>query len=698
MGTHLNIPAVRPRIQYVADGEQAEFVYPFPVFEAEDLDVYRNAARIAEGYSVEGVGQSEGGRIVFQSAPAAGERVTIRRKMRIRRMSDFLQGSDMRADSFNDEFDRLTAIAQDLSDALDRTILAPVHEDAGAFVLPSRDARRNKALVFNESGDLTVADGAAQGWAPDAAKGDGDDDEAGEKDDDEDEADEEPVIPSASDSRYTALVAGSVQRSVAGRLGERLSVFDFGAVGDGAADDTPAFLAALAATSVVHVPAGTFRVTQPIALETGRSIVGTGSSSRLERTGGGVLIDLRGSRCRVAGLTLSGGDPAIRALADGRDIEDPVIEGVVIEGGGTGIVLEAVPSYRCHGARIAGLRMTGGSGAGLWLAGDDEAAPSSVTVRDTILAPSADSDGPGLQVDHVGQGVTVSGLMVAAPTGRPAIRLGPGARGIVLTGIVTRRDDDAPHIAMDADASGNVLVHHRRQGPGPSLAGAGSDGMTVVNGADGATRIPDLAATRWRYADPHPQEPESGSVSLDAERGLHLIDAADGEVSALLPDPETAPGTVLTVKKVDATAAPVIVTDGDGGGPDGRTLRLADRFDAVTVVSDGGAWRLTAGGRSGIRCVRREAVPGEKLTLDVDVYLFDAPSDAPGLMSLPNAADSHAVGRRVTVKMTGGSPMGLCITEEGGPGPDGADLYLMEAGDGATMVSDGAGWAIVGRC
>ena len=686
MDTHLHIPAVRPRIQYIADGDQLAFVYPFPVFEADDLDVYRNAARIADGYTVEGAGQSEGGRIVFQSAPAAGERVTIRRRMRIRRMTDFLQGSDMRADSFNDEFDRLTAIAQDLSDALDRTILAPVHEDVGAFVLPGRDVRRNKALVFNEAGDLTVSDSSRPNPAPDPGP------------DPDPDPIPEPDPPNASDSRYSALVGGSVQRSVAGRLSERLSVLDFGAVGDGAADDTPAFLAASASASVVHVPVGTFRLTQPIPVENGCAIIGHGPSSRLVRTGGGVLIDLRGSRCRVADLTLSGGDPAIRALADGRDIEDPVIERVAVEGGGAGIVLEAVPPHRCHGAGIAGLRTTGGSGPGLGMAGGDAAAPSFVTVRDANLAPRSDSAGPGLQIDHAAQGVTLSGLLVTAPTGSPAIRLGPGARGIVLTGIVTRRDDDAAHIAIDADASGNVLVHHRCLGPGPSLAGAGSGGMTVVNGADGATRIPNLAVTRWHHQDSTPMTPQTGSLFLDAGRGLHLIDAANGEISALLPDPGAAPGAVLTVKKVDATAAPVIVTDSGGGGPDGRLLRLADRFDAATVVSDGDMWRLTAGGRAGIRCVRREVVPGETLALDADVYLFQAPTSAPGLLYVPNAADSHAVGRRVTVKMTGGGAMGLSISEENGPGPDGADLYLMGAGDGATLVSDGSGWAIVGRC
>ncbi|WP_366658489.1 glycosyl hydrolase family 28-related protein [Fodinicurvata sp. EGI_FJ10296] len=693
MESHLQVPAVRPRIQYIADGAQTVFVYPFPVFAAEDLDVYRNAARIDDGYSVEGAGNSDGGRVVFQSAPAAGERVTIRRRMRIRRMTDFLQGSDMRADSFNDEFDRLTAITQDLSDALDRTILAPVHEDSGTFVLPGRDVRRNKALVFNDAGDLTVSETTPTAGETDGGDNAGDDSGGDHAPD----PPPEPDPPDAAAVGYAPAHDGAVERPVADRLGERVSIRDFGAVGDGSGDDTPAFLAALAAAPVVYVPRGEFRVTQPIPLESGHSIVGQGPSSRLVRTGGGVLIDIRGSRCRVAGLMLFSGDPAIRALADGRDIDDPVIEDVMIEGGGAGIILEAVSPHRCHGARISGLRTAGGSGPGLWLAGAYAAAPSFVTVRDAMLVPLPDSAGPALQIEFAGEGVTLSGLVAAAPTDLPAIRLGPGARGIVLTGIVTRRDDDAPHIAMHAYASGNLMVHHRRQGPGSALAGAGHDGMTVVSGVDAATVIPELAATGWRHHEPQILAPESGVVTLDASRSLHLIDATAGEISARLPYPSTWPGAVLTVKKVDTTTAPVIVTNRVGGGPDGRAVYLADRFDAVTMVSDGGTWRVTAGGRPGARCVRREAEPGETLPLDADVYLLSAPSSTPGLISLPNAADERAVGRRVTIKMAGGGAMGLAISEQDGPGPDGADLYLMEAGDAATIVSDGQGWAIIAR-
>jgi hypothetical protein len=57
---------------------------------------------------------------------------------------------------------------------------------------------------------------------------------------------------------FTPSGAGGVQRTVENKLRDVVSVKDFGAVGDGVADDTAAINAAIAASNVVFFPAGTY--------------------------------------------------------------------------------------------------------------------------------------------------------------------------------------------------------------------------------------------------------------------------------------------------------------------------------------------------------------------------------------------------------------------------------------------------------
>jgi hypothetical protein len=63
---------------------------------------------------------------------------------------------------------------------------------------------------------------------------------------------------------YTADSDGAIERSVRAKLRERISVLDFGAVGDGATDNTAAFELAFAAAVVdgktLYIPAGTYMI------------------------------------------------------------------------------------------------------------------------------------------------------------------------------------------------------------------------------------------------------------------------------------------------------------------------------------------------------------------------------------------------------------------------------------------------------
>lgn len=71
--------------------------------------------------------------------------------------------------------------------------------------------------------------------------------------------------------------AGAVPRTIAAKLADTASVRDFGAVGDGIADDTPAIAAALASGArSVSLPEGTYLTTAPLAVPNKTAVVGAG--------------------------------------------------------------------------------------------------------------------------------------------------------------------------------------------------------------------------------------------------------------------------------------------------------------------------------------------------------------------------------------------------------------------------------------
>lgn len=67
--------------------------------------------------------------------------------------------------------------------------------------------------------------------------------------------------------------------------GAPANVLDYGAVGDGVANDTAAFTAALAAASAVYVPQGTFAV-ENLSVPNGKTLTGSGAASILKIVGG----------------------------------------------------------------------------------------------------------------------------------------------------------------------------------------------------------------------------------------------------------------------------------------------------------------------------------------------------------------------------------------------------------------------------
>lgn len=156
MPRHLQINASKPRIQYRADGVRCEFLFPFAIFADTNLEVYLDDQRAASGFTVRGVGESEGGSIVFASAPAAGVKVTLRRRLVVQRTTDFQESGPFRARVLNDELDYLTAAVQQLESDIERTVrLAPTDADA-VTLLPDAAQRAGRAITFDSNGNVTT--------------------------------------------------------------------------------------------------------------------------------------------------------------------------------------------------------------------------------------------------------------------------------------------------------------------------------------------------------------------------------------------------------------------------------------------------------------------------------------------------------------------------------------------------------------
>lgn len=137
-----------------------------------------------------------------------------------------------------------------------------------------------------------------------------------------------PVAPAtavhpATALGYTASGTGAVVRTVASKLGESLSIRDYGAVGDGVTDDTAAIQAAQAQARIlkkkVYAPAGVYAYSQLLDLtQPGDYLYGDGKSyTTFKYTGAenGVAV----SACYVADLTFLGTIAANNGVVSGGD-------------------------------------------------------------------------------------------------------------------------------------------------------------------------------------------------------------------------------------------------------------------------------------------------------------------------------------------------------------------------------------------
>ena len=111
---------------------------------------------------------------------------------------------------------------------------------------------------------------------------------------------------SATNTNYTASGTGAVQRTVAAKLQESVSVKDFGAVGDGVANDTTAIQNAVNSGVPVYFPTGTYKITSAISLATnGIRLVGSNNTVILKAANISG-INITGNECELVSVRVDG--------------------------------------------------------------------------------------------------------------------------------------------------------------------------------------------------------------------------------------------------------------------------------------------------------------------------------------------------------------------------------------------------------
>ena len=250
-------------------------------------------------YSVTGVGEGAGGTVTLTSALASGYTMAITRVVPIVQDTDLRNQGTFYPQTYEDALDYLTAIDQQQEDAIERSLKLGDAIDPATFDTAISTVPAGAYLRVNAAGDAFEA-----------------------------------AVGTPNDSTYTASGAGAVTRTVTSKLGDFLSVRDFGASASATATtNTTAINAAITAAIAqggkwVYFPAdsaGAYTFNCPTAMLTAAGTEYCGfpllSNTRLYfepgavlKLANGVSSDAAPKRCYaflattpVANITMIGG-------------------------------------------------------------------------------------------------------------------------------------------------------------------------------------------------------------------------------------------------------------------------------------------------------------------------------------------------------------------------------------------------------
>lgn len=161
----MTVSSTTTKNSYSGDGSTTVFAYTFKIFDEDDITVIvRTDATGSEttktkttDYTVSGVGSASGGNITFGTAPISGETVVLLRDTAQTQTTDYTPNDPFPAAAHEDALDRMTFLAQEIQEELDRAIKVSKTNTITTpeFTVGAAD-RANKIFAFDSSGDLAV--------------------------------------------------------------------------------------------------------------------------------------------------------------------------------------------------------------------------------------------------------------------------------------------------------------------------------------------------------------------------------------------------------------------------------------------------------------------------------------------------------------------------------------------------------------
>ncbi len=140
----MSLASEKRKIQFVASGTQTVFPYDFLILSESDIKVISSDPTtgvetlelLTTDYTLTGIGNSNGGNVIFVVAPTALDRITIKREVPYTQLVDYTPSGNFPAETHEGALDRLTFQTQQLQERVDRAMIAAEATTGSNFVIP----------------------------------------------------------------------------------------------------------------------------------------------------------------------------------------------------------------------------------------------------------------------------------------------------------------------------------------------------------------------------------------------------------------------------------------------------------------------------------------------------------------------------------------------------------------------------------